>query len=144
MFQLVGLGIDLHVGSICSTRNNSGVMPCPTYYAGAVTGLWCRVSFSAAEFQQATGGVSEAEGRYPTAVLFVYRSNWETGAPTRQLRGGFVMKMLSIPLTIILLTLLVGLTMWVSNIIGGSLLLEWTGIIIAVVATYKFGRWFVN
>jgi len=54
------------------------------------------------------------------------------------------MKMLSIPLTIILFTLLAGLTMWISNSIGGSLLLEWTGFIIALVATYKFGRWFVN
>lgn len=75
---------------------------------------------------------------------FCLSEHWETGAPVRQLRGSFVMKMLSIPLTIILFTLLAGLTMWVSNSIGGSLLLEWTGFIITLVATYKFGRWFVN
>lgn len=54
------------------------------------------------------------------------------------------MKVASIPLTIILSTLLLGLFSKVSNNFGGSLLLEWTGVIVALVATYKFGRWFVR
>ncbi len=54
------------------------------------------------------------------------------------------MKVASIPLTIILFMLLVGVFAKVSNHFGGSLLLEWTGVIVALVATYKFGRWFVN
>ena len=58
--------------------------------------------------------------------------------------GGVLMKLASIPLTIILFMLLVGVFAKISNHFGGSALLEWTGIIVAIAATYKFGRWFVN
>ncbi|GEM_PF-1609213 len=54
------------------------------------------------------------------------------------------MKILSIPLTIILFTLVLSVYMKVSNYFGGSSLVEWVDIIVAVLATYKFGRWFVN
>lgn len=54
------------------------------------------------------------------------------------------MKVLSIPLTLIMFIMLIGAFGEVSNRLGGSMLLEWVGIIVAFVATYKFGRWFVN
>jgi hypothetical protein len=75
---------------------------------------------------------------------FCLSERWNTAIPPSQFRGSFVMKLLSIPLTVILFALLVGLFAWISAGLGGSPLLDWIGVITALVATYKFGRWFVN
>ncbi|MBX9763302.1 MAG: hypothetical protein K2Y24_09770 [Pseudomonadaceae bacterium] len=75
---------------------------------------------------------------------FCLSEQWDLDTPVSRLRGGVLMKIASIPLTIILFVLLVGVFAKVSNHFGGSALLEWAGIILAIAATYKFGRWFVN
>jgi len=54
------------------------------------------------------------------------------------------MKILSVPLTLIMFTLLIGGASEVSTYLNGSAIVQWVGFIGAVVATYKFGRWFVN
>ncbi|MCB4796682.1 hypothetical protein LGR51_19470 [Pseudomonas sp. NP21570] len=54
------------------------------------------------------------------------------------------MKLLSIPVTLIMLTLIIGAFSEVSDYLGGSAIVEWIGVIGAFVATYRFGRWFVN
>jgi len=54
------------------------------------------------------------------------------------------MKALSIPLTLIMFTLLIGASSEIASRLGGSAIVQWIGVIGTVVATYKFGRWFVN
>ncbi len=54
------------------------------------------------------------------------------------------MKVLSIPLTLIMFTLLFGASNELASCMGGSAIVQWIGVIGSVVATYKFGRWFVN
>ncbi|MBV2207824.1 MAG: hypothetical protein KUL87_20580 [Pseudomonas sp.] len=54
------------------------------------------------------------------------------------------MKVLSIPLTLIMFTLLIGTTNELANYMGGSPIVQWIGMVGSIVATYKFGRWFVN
>ena len=75
---------------------------------------------------------------------FCLSEQWDSDTPSSQLRGGVLMKLASIPLTIILFMLLVVVFAKISNHFGGSALLEWTGVIVAIASTYKFGRWFVN
>lgn len=75
---------------------------------------------------------------------FCLSEHWDSDTPVSELRGGVLMKILSIPLTIILFTLVLSVFIKVSNYFGGSSLVEWMGVIVAFLATYKFGRWFVN
>lgn len=60
------------------------------------------------------------------------------------LRGSVLMKVLSIPLTLIMFTLLFGASNELASYMGGSAIVQWIGVIGSIVATYKFGRWFVN
>ncbi len=53
---------------------------------------------------------------------FCLSEQWDSDTPASQLRGGVLMKVASIPLTIILFMLLVGVFAKVSNHFGGSLL----------------------
>ena len=55
-----------------------------------------------------------------------------------------LMKVLSIPLTLIMFTLLFGASNELASYMGGSAIVQWIGVIGSIVATYKFGRWFVN
>ncbi|MGE6660922.1 hypothetical protein ACQKEK_09300 [Pseudomonas sp. NPDC077408] len=54
------------------------------------------------------------------------------------------MKLLSIPLTLIMITLLIGAANEVAAHLGGSAIVQWIGVVGAVLATHRFGRWFVN
>lgn len=75
---------------------------------------------------------------------FCLSEHWDTSVQPSQLRGGVLMKVLSIPLTLIMFALLVGAASEVSAHLGGSAFVEWIGLIAAILATYRFGRWFVN
>jgi len=75
---------------------------------------------------------------------FCLSEHWDADTQPSSLRGGGLMKLLSIPLTLIMFTLLVGVFHQASSALGGLVVIEWVGVIIAFVATYKFGRWFVN
>lgn len=75
---------------------------------------------------------------------FCLSEHWDTDIQPSPVRSSILMKLMSIPLTIIFFGLLFGFFSWASNSLGGSTLLEWIGLIVTVVATYKFGRWFVN
>lgn len=75
---------------------------------------------------------------------FCLSEHWGAAVQPSPIRGSFLMKVLSIPLTLIMFAVLIGAFSQVSNSLGGSMVLEWVGIIVAFVATYKFGRWFVN
>jgi len=54
------------------------------------------------------------------------------------------MKVLSIPLTLIMFTLLFGASLQLASYMGGAAIVQWIGLIGSIIATYKFGRWFVN
>ena len=75
---------------------------------------------------------------------FCLSEHWDAASQPSLLRGSVLMKVLSIPLTLIMFIMLIGAFGEVSSSLGGSMLVEWVGIIVAFVATYKFGRWFVN
>ena len=54
------------------------------------------------------------------------------------------MKVLSIPLTLIMFTLLFGASQQLASYMDGAAIVQWIGLIGSIMATYKFGRWFVN
>lgn len=75
---------------------------------------------------------------------FCLSQHWDASVQPSSLRGSVLMKALSIPLTLIMFTLLIGASSEIANRLGGSAIVQWIGVIGTVVATYKFGRWFVN
>lgn len=75
---------------------------------------------------------------------FCLSEHWDETVEPSPLRGSVLMKVLSIPLTLIMFTLLIGTTNELANYMGGSPIVQWIGMIGSIVATYKFGRWFVN
>lgn len=75
---------------------------------------------------------------------FCLSEHWDAPLQPSPLRGSVLMKILSVPLTLIMFTLLIGGASEVSTYLNGSAIVQWVGFIGAVVATYKFGRWFVN
>ncbi|BAP77689.1 hypothetical protein MT1_0513 [Pseudomonas sp. MT-1] len=75
---------------------------------------------------------------------FCLSEHWDAAVQSSPRRGGVLMKVLSVPLTLIMFTLLIGGANELSTYLGGSAIVQWIGFIGAVVATYKFGRWFVN
>jgi len=70
--------------------------------------------------------------------------HWDVAVEPSPLRGSVLMKVLSIPLTLIMFTLLIGTINELANYMGGSPIVQWISMIGSIVATYKFGRWFVN
>lgn len=75
---------------------------------------------------------------------FCLSEHWDVAVEPSPLRGSVLMKVLSIPLTLIMFTLLIGTTNELANYMGGSPIVQWISMIGSIVATYKFGRWFVN
>lgn len=75
---------------------------------------------------------------------FCLSEHWDAAVQPSPLRGSVLMKVLSIPLTLIMFTLLIGAANEVATHLGGSAIVQWIGVVGAVVATYRFGRWFVN
>lgn len=75
---------------------------------------------------------------------FCLSEHWDAVVQPSPLRGSVVMKALSIPLTLIMFTLLIGVANEVATHLGGSAIVQWICVVGAVVATYRFGRWFVN
>jgi len=75
---------------------------------------------------------------------FCLSEHWDAPIQPSSLRGGVLMKVLSIPLTLIMFTLLIGFSNEIADSLGGSPAVQWIGVISSFVATYKFGRWFVN
>ncbi|MFG3692200.1 hypothetical protein ACGFZ6_02270 [Stutzerimonas stutzeri] len=75
---------------------------------------------------------------------FCLSEHWNAAIEPSPLRGSNLMRLLSIPLTLIMLSLILGAFSEVSDYLGGSAIVEWIGVIGAFVATYRFGRWFVN
>jgi len=75
---------------------------------------------------------------------FCLSEHWDAAVQPNPLRGGVLMKLLSIPLTLIMFTLLIGAANEAAIHLGGSAIIQWIGVIGATVATYRFGRWFVN
>lgn len=75
---------------------------------------------------------------------FCLSENWDADVQPSPLRRSILMKILSIPLTLIIFALFIGVFAKISQSLGGSTLLEWIGVVIAVTVTYKFGRWFVR
>ncbi len=75
---------------------------------------------------------------------FCLSEHWDVVVEPSPLRGSVLMKVLSIPLTLIMFTLLFGASNELASYMDGSAIVQWIGVIGSVVATYKFGRWFVN
>ncbi len=75
---------------------------------------------------------------------FCLSEHWDVAVQPSPLRGSVLMKVLSIPLTLIMFALLIGGASEISTYVGGGVIVQWVGFIGAVVATYRFGRWFVN
>lgn len=75
---------------------------------------------------------------------FCLSEHWEQNHQPHFLRGSVLMKVLSVPLTLLMFVLLFAVFEWLSTSLGGSALVEWIGVVVTVFAVYKFGRWFVN
>ena len=75
---------------------------------------------------------------------FCLSEHWDVEVEPSSLRGSVLMKVLSIPLTLIMFTLLFGASQQLASYMGGAAIVQWIGLIGSFIATYKFGRWFVN